>query len=365
MKHQTEVHRRPLVNTLRKIKSGRLTLGFIGGSITAQNAWHNWPEPVIAWFNDTFPDLRLTVENAAIGATGSDLAVFRVERDLIERGCDLIFIDYAVNDNGNPKEQRARSREGLIRKVLAANKSDTVLVYTHCADFIPSYLKNEMPDSIAELEQLAVHYDIGSVWVGLAAYREVERGLMRFEEWLPDGLHPQSRGSLSYGQSVIRYLEKELCNASVNSQTAVPLALPKPLNPMNWEKAAMLGFDAVTWKGPMKIRRWTEVEWIHQAIETSAIGARLEFEFEGRGLSLGFDFGKLSSEFKWSIDGGEWITEVRDRPAWCGNTGWFRISNLCDDLPYGKHKFELEVIHGQRAECMGTRFCLGLIGIIR
>ncbi|WP_029192644.1 hypothetical protein [Paenibacillus harenae] len=73
---------------------------------------------MIGWLAEQFPDARISVENAAIGATGSDLAAFRAKRDLIDRGCDLVFVEYAVNDEGTPPEQRGRSREGLIRAKL-------------------------------------------------------------------------------------------------------------------------------------------------------------------------------------------------------------------------------------------------------
>src|SRR5437763_326691 len=114
---------------MRALKSGRITLGFIGGSITDPRSGTRWPEPVTAWFIEHFPGVRVLVENAAIGATSSDLGVFRAERDLIRRGCDLVFIEYAVNDNGVPVENRNRTREGLIRKLLKDEPRDLVFVY--------------------------------------------------------------------------------------------------------------------------------------------------------------------------------------------------------------------------------------------
>ena len=112
-------HRGGLARTLGALKSGAVTLGFIGGSITDPRPGYTWPEPVIAWFASTFPGVRIAVENAAIGATGSELAVFRARRDLIGRGCDVVFVEFAVNDSGEPADKRMRTREGLLRKLLA------------------------------------------------------------------------------------------------------------------------------------------------------------------------------------------------------------------------------------------------------
>lgn len=358
-------YRAGLPKTLNALKSGKLTLGFIGGSITESRGEKRWPERVISWFVEKFPDVRIYVENAAIGATGSDLAVFRAERDLINRNCDLIFIEYAVNDSSEPVEQRTRSREGLIRKILNNSDCDLVLVYTYNQQMYTDMMNGIIPDSIRELEELGEHYDIGSVWMALYALEEVKKGRMKWEEWLPDGLHPESRGSLSYGDSVIKYLEKELIiepnlNGLHNGKEIVA-----PLNSHNWEHTEFVPFEKIKTQGPWTIRRWAEVEWIDQVLFTSAVGAKLFFSFKGRGLSLGFDFGNYSSEFRYRIDDGEWVEVARDRDWWCPDLGWFRISSIADDLPNVNHQFELEVIHGNTEKCKGTNFRLAFVGVIK
>jgi hypothetical protein len=355
------VHRAPLCRTWEALRQGRITLGFIGGSITDPRPGYTWPEPVIAWFVGTFPRARVRVENAAIGATGSELAVFRAQRDLIARGCDIVFIDYAVNDGGEPPEKRERTREGLLRKLLAGQGRDVVLAHTFCQDHYAPFLAGRQPASIADFEKLAEHYAIGSVGMGLHALREVQRGLLRWEEWLPDGLHPQHRGSLSYAQAVIGFLEAERRRRRPGGARR---PLPPPLNPRNWEHARVLPFSKVRLQGPWTVRRASRLVWMDEILSTAAPGARLAFEFRGRGLSLGFDFGKTSAEFRWRLDGGAWQDSKRDRPDWCGPDGWYRVSSVADDLTPGRHAFELEVVHGNAAGCTGTNFQLALIGVV-
>jgi hypothetical protein len=361
-------HRGGLRRSLAALKNGKITLGFIGGSITDGRAPWNWPEPVTAWFVEKFPGVRVQVENAGIGATGSDLGVFRAQRDLIDRGCDLVFVEYAVNDNDTAVENRKRTREGLIRKLLGEQR-DVVLVYTYCQKMYNDMIAGKVPASIAELEKLGEHYSLGSVWMGLHAMRENLKGQMRWEEWLPDGLHPQYRGSLSYGQSVTAFLERELLTKP--SSTAIPFGakLPKPINKKNWEGAYALDFSDVRLEGPWSIRRSLTSVWMEQIVNTAAVGAKLSFHFTGRGLMLGFDFGKSSAEFRYRLDGKAWKDSKRDRPAWCGNEGWYRTFLVADDLKSGKHTFEVEVVHGNPTEdpaivCMGTNFNLALIGIL-
>jgi hypothetical protein len=357
-------HRCGLQRTLHKLRAGALTIGYIGGSITDGRVPHNWPEPVTSWFVEHFPAARVQVENAGIGATGSDLAVFRAERDLIARGCDLVFIEFAVNDGGEPPLKRRRTREGLIRKLLAGEGRDLVLVYTFSQDMYADMAAERVPASVAEFEELGAHYGIGSVWMGLHALREVQAGRLRWQEWLPDGLHPQYRGSLSYAQSVIAYLERELCTAPDAPPLPTGDQLPAPLDPLNWERATQVPFAAVKLQGPWVVRRWLGMPWMDLVLDTAAPGARLAFNFTGRVLTLGFDFGKNSAEFRYRLDGGDWVTVTRDRPVWCGPEGWYRLTPIAGDLLAAEHKVELEVLHGDRAECTGTDFRLALIGIV-
>ncbi|OCT12070.1 hypothetical protein A8709_29900 [Paenibacillus pectinilyticus] len=359
--------RNRLTQVRKKLQEGQVTLGFIGGSITADSSvMANWPEPVARWFVESFPHVHFTVENAAIGATGSDLAVFRAERDVINRKCDLTFIEFAVNDYNTPSEQRMRAREGLIRKLLADGHSELVIIYTYCQKMYEEMSQGEVPASISEFEELAAHYGISSVWVGQHAWQEVKKGRMTWDEWLPDGLHPTYRGSLSYGQCVIAYLEKVLLTIPDEESVVTEISLPTPLNIHHWGHVETLSLDTVQLEGPWMIRRATaHMPRVDQILTTSAIGAKLSFSFNGKGLALAFDFGKKSAEFTYKLDGGPEITTCRDRPNWCEDAGWLRIYWIADDLEEGLHHIELQVVHGNREECSGTNFHLALIGILK
>lgn len=361
---QVYQHRAGLVRTLEAIKSKRLTIGFIGGSITDPRPGNNWPEPIVAWFEEHYPDVRLTIENAALGATGSELAVWRVKPDLIDRGCDLVFMEFAVNDNGCPTEQRNRTREGCIRQLLAGRGCDLIFTYTFVQDFYLDMISDRAPASIAEFETLAEHYGIGSVWMSLHALNEVRSGKMRWEDWLPDGLHPQNRGSLSYAQAVQEYLGVELLESRNALQFKAGNERPRPLDARNWEAAARVPWTAIRTTGPWALRRWQGCPFMDYVLDTAAVGATLGFNFRGRVLTLGFDFGKTSSEFRYRLDGGDWKTVQRDRPDWVGPSGWFRVITLLEEAASTDHTFEMEVTHGNAAGCTGTNCRLGLVGIV-
>lgn len=358
---QVQQVRSRLPQVREAISRGAISIGFLGGSITDPRPGCNWPEPVLAWFTATYPGLRVTVENAAIGATGSNCAVFRARANILERGCDLVFVEYAVNDSGEPSARRRRTREGLVRQLLADGRRDVLFTYTFMPNMYEDMQAGRMPASVAELEELAGHYGIGSSWMGLQALREVEAGHLPWEIWLPDNLHPQHRGSLCYGQAVIAHLQAALGEAPPVGSAAA--GLPPPLDPGHWQEARILPWSEVSWQGPWLLRWDPLLPWVEHVLASSAPGARLAFSFTGHTCVLGCDFGGWSGEFRWRIDGGPWRTSQRDRPAWAGNSGWLRPCNLGDDLPAGRHQVELETLHGGEA-AKGTHCRIAYIGVV-
>ncbi len=356
-------HRKGFNRTKAALKKGEIVIGFLGGSITEGS--DKWPEYVTSWIIEKFPGVRVKFENVAIGATGSALAIFRAEKEIISKNCDLVFIEYAVNDLGASKEQRARTREGLIRKLLSQEERDIAIVYTFCQQMYADMMKDMVPETISEFEVLAEHYQIGSVWMGLNAFLENRNGWMRWEEWLPDGTHPGSRGSYSYAQSVISFLEKELMDNS--NPEGIPSAdkMPAPLNIMNWENTYLVPFGDMKLDGPWTERRCENTRWIERVLFSCSPGSKLSFDINGRGLVLGFDFGKYSADFRYRIDSGEWVDVSMGRPDWCPDRGWFTTKTIGEDFENTTHKIDIEVIHGDKDNCKGTNFNLAFAGVIK
>lgn len=354
-------YRADLPRTRRALERGSLKIGFTGGSITEQRVWRNWPEPVIAWLGRRFPQVRLQVENTAIGATGSDLANLLVDSHLIREDCDLVFVEFAVNDIGTDPGRRMRTREGLLRRLLGRCECDVVIVYTFCKEMYLEMAEGGVPASVADFEKLACHYGLNSVWMGRHALEEVMAGAMRWEEWLPDGLHPHSRGSLTYAQPVIRLMETVLDKPSPAAGTRT---LPPPLCPDNWEKLFQLDFSRIRFHGPLRVRKNTTEPWFSHFIESSAVGSGITIPFTGTGLVLVFDYGLASCEYEYRLDGGPPQLTCRERPSWCEERGWYRCETLFEGLEPGEHQVEIRICPGSGENCTGTRFCLMAVGVI-
>lgn len=354
-----------LLRSRAALRRGSLSVGFLGGSITAPKTGTRWPEPFQRWLLDRFPGVRLAVENAALGATGSDLGAFRAASTVLARGCDLVFVEYAVNDFGTPVERRGRTREGLIRQLRRAGV-EVVLIYTYCGEMEPDLAADQTPATIAEFEELAERYGLSSIWVGLHAWQQVRRGIMKPDEWLPDGLHPEVRGSLSYAEPIIAFCEEAWTGPEAQAGRHEPagVELPAARDARCWENVRVVDFAAAELMGPWVVRNTPTCLGLDRVLWTTGVGARLRLRFRGRGVMLGFDFGRLSSEVRYRVDGGPWTQTERDRPDWCGDRGWYRPVIVADDLALADHELELETVAVPVRGGMGVETALGLIGII-
>jgi hypothetical protein len=106
--------RNGLPNFFAKAAAGAdVKVAYLGGSITAQPGYRI---KTLAHFKSEYPKAKFQEINAAIGGTGSDLGVFRLEHDVFEGKPDLLFVEFAVNDGGAKPEEIIRAMEGIVRK---------------------------------------------------------------------------------------------------------------------------------------------------------------------------------------------------------------------------------------------------------
>ena len=100
----------------RRAREGdTLRVAFFGASLTwganaTDQALTSYRAQVKEMLEVRYPKARFQCYDAAIGGTGSPLGVFRLERDVLARKPDLVFLDFSANDdnwNGNPLEGRS------------------------------------------------------------------------------------------------------------------------------------------------------------------------------------------------------------------------------------------------------------------
>ncbi|MGI5869017.1 MAG: SGNH/GDSL hydrolase family protein [Kiritimatiellia bacterium] len=75
-----------------------------------------------------YPEARFTFIDGAIGGTGSDLGVFRLQRDCLAYKPDLVFLDFSANDNVHkPQPERLAAYESLVRRLVTEGRCPVVI----------------------------------------------------------------------------------------------------------------------------------------------------------------------------------------------------------------------------------------------
>lgn len=354
------VQRDALPNFFAKLAaSNAVRIAYLGGSITAQNGWR---PKTLQWFRDQFPSARIDEINAAIGGTGSDLGVFRLKHDVLDHKPDLLFVEFAVNDGGAPPEQIHRCMEGIVRQTWKQDTAaDICFVYTLAGNMLETLKQEQLPRSMVAMEQLAGHYGIPTINMGLEVARLEKAGKLIFKGDLPksdaekaalgdrivfspDAVHPYPEtGHQVYLETVVRAMQPMRA-----VHTAKPHAIPAPFRADNWEAARMIPLSDATltagWKR-LDAAQDTMAKRFHSRLPelwtATEPGQSISFRFRGTTVRiydlLGPDCGQVSVR----VDDGA----PRVQPRFDSFCTYHRLATLsvAEGLPEGVHRVDLTI----------------------
>lgn len=328
-----------LPNFFDKIaKGGEIRVAYLGGSITAQPGYR---VKSLEYFNKKYPNCKFKEINAAIGGTGSDLGVLRIDHDVYVGKPDLMFVEFAVNDAGTPPQEIVRSMEGIVRKTWKNFPlCDIIYVYTFTAALLPDLKTGKLNRSAATMEVIADAYGIPSIHMGLEAVRLEGEGklLMKAPEakvervsgdelnqaskvaigadgkipFSKDGVHPYTdTGHQLYEEAI----ERSMPGIVKATGAAGAHKLIAPIDALNYENTVTIGLDQVKQNGP-----WTKLpsdSGLGQqfasrmdALWKGEPGAELSFSFKGRAVKVYDILGPDCGRVEITVDG---QTYTRDR----------------------------------------------------
>ena len=339
-------------NVSAKLKQDKsVTVAYFGGSITAMNGWRN---KTYEWLQSKYPGSDIKMINAGLGGTGSELGVFRMDSDVMKYDPDLVFVEFAVNDNGaadkNP-ELIQRTVEGIVRKIWKHNPyTDIIFFYTIHEAMVKKYKEEKLPESVAIMERIANYYGIPSVNGGYAAYLQGIQeklnvpGLPWGKEaprFAKDACHPLPYGHQLYADCLSDAF------AMMLKADSEPQAhkLPAPLRNDCYEKAKMLTpSEALHFIG-----NWTKSDSKQFAnrmpnlMTTSEPGATATIEFKGSDV-LFFDvIGADTGQYSVIIDGKDNGVCVRfDKYCTYYRMHWQSVASGLN--PEKKHKVTIKVL---------------------
>ena len=256
-----------LPNFFAKLKQGgSVRICYLGGSVSAQEGWR---PKTLNWFQQQYPADSISQINAAIGGTGSDLGVFRLRRDVLDKKPDLLFVEFSVNDFRAPPEQIYRAMEGIVRQTWRDNPTtDICFIYIVASPSLDALSKGELPPSYAAMEKIAEYYGIPSINAGLEIARLERTGKLVFTGakpktdaekaaldgkilFSPDGFHPYlETGHQLYLEAIVRGM-----NLIKPVGQVAPHKLSEPFIADNWENARLIPLDDVNMIG-----HWTKLD---------------------------------------------------------------------------------------------------------
>ena len=327
------------------------TVGFLGGSITegacASVQKNRYASRLVAMLNEAYPETKFTEANAGVSGTGSNLGLFRVERDLLSAKPDMVFIEFSVNDS---PAFTAKYHEALVH-YLRKYRADLpiVFLYTMAKYRYGEYAAGLLPDCAKEEEEVARYYGIPTVSVAHAMAKDMG-SIERFHEYMWDLVHPIDKGYAVYAKAIFEALG--------TADFTCPSPWPRPLAPIVTDAPYMVTVeDGLSFEGwrVSKCNMWGRLPCYLYA---SVPGTSLHYEFDGKVIGLYLTKEKDSGRFAFSIDGSEW-QERSTFDAYAIASPRANYTILADDLSEGHHTLDLKILPECDPDSEGTFIRIG------
>lgn len=345
-------------NVLAKLKAGKeVRIAYFGGSITAAAGWR---VKTLKWFQETYPNAKVSEIHAAIGGTGSDLGVFRCGQDVLRHKPDLIFVEFAVNDGGAPAERIWQCMEGIVRQAWKADPTtDICYVYTFRVGYEKDLDQGLCPRAASADEVLADYYGIPSINVAMRTAELARQGKLIYVPqkdaagkplpapdgvvlWSTDGVHPLDAGHEIYSQVVADAFKEMDATSKPGAH-----ALKAPFRADNWENAKIVPIEpwmvSAGWKKldpeaelSKRFRKDSPELW-----EATAAGEKISFRFRGTAARLYDVMGPDAGQAVVTVDG----KASPPRSTFDSYCSWYRLGvlGIADGLPEGVHTVSVEV----------------------
>jgi lysophospholipase L1-like esterase len=173
-----------------------VTVVFLGGSLTwGANASDpnltSWRGLMGEYLQARYPRAQIRVYDAAIGGTGSTLAIYRLDRDVLARRPDLVFLEFTINDNYlSDAAAPSIAYETLVRRLVGADIGVMQIFLTGREMLGEKYHPENHRRTLA-YKKLADAYH--TPWADAAPYmqQQLEVGAITLAECFPiEGTHP-------------------------------------------------------------------------------------------------------------------------------------------------------------------------------
>jgi lysophospholipase L1-like esterase len=288
----------------------------IGGSIT--QAGGGWIE---SWLKKTFPSSAVTMRNAGMSATGSDLGIFRLERDVIAAQPDLVLIEYAVNDGGRSEDDVVWTVESCVRRLKSLPHPPAIVM-------LETAHRQRPVDTVPPQRKVAEHYGLVTVDLNAAVKAKIAKDSLKWEDFLADDVHMNDRGNAFYAEQISSVLEKFLGGKPEVAVQPLPAQLSK--YPLIMDGTLSLVPLAEGWRKESSIPGWWDMFFLG-ATSCKTSGKVLEIPFRGTTIGLFYALDESYGVMYAGVDG------ARPELLVCNSRKGYTYSILGKNLPAGEH----------------------------
>jgi lysophospholipase L1-like esterase len=233
----------------RRAQQGeRLNVVFFGASLTwGANASDpqltSYRAVVAQRLEEAYPKAHFKFWDAAIGGTGSQLGVFRLDHDVLARKPDLVFLDFSANDDIYSSDpEPLASYESIVRRIIVDGHAPVVEV-------IFPFMWNVAAGSLDGMKRREAHLAIAAAYhvpagdaIALAIER-VKSGATTLQRlWPVDGVHPGNEGYVLFADAAWSAFQQGV------AQKLVSAAPEKMLNAPTYMKNARVRISSL---GPL------------------------------------------------------------------------------------------------------------------
>lgn len=336
------------------------TVAFLGGSITAASGYR---VNLMNYLKEKFPDTQFTFVNAGIPSTDSTMGAFRLDKDILSKGdVDLLFVEFAVNDEDNARSETEsiKGMEGIIRHAYEANPYMDIMVmhFSDPAKHSQYSATEEHTMPVIDAQEKAVsHYNVISLDLAKEVSAKIANGELTWEEF--GGKHPSAAGHKIYSDGMIAVLEKSWTNAASEKSEKI---LPEKLNENSYTNGRYEDISgAVLTNGFTYVESWAPTDGVSTRdgfvnvpmLESTTTDASLTYTFVGTDLGILLPAGPDVGYITYSIDGGEEKTQNLF-------TNWSKslhipwVYMLATELDYGEHTITISASETKDSRSTGN-----------
>lgn len=201
---------------IAKAQSGEtVNIAYLGGSITAggsssthANCYANLS---CNYFSDTFGS-NVNYINAGMAGTSSVVGNLRVDNDVFAKNADIIFIEFAVNDQDGERFQK--SYEALIKKCLSQENAPAVIPITLCTESGGSCQP--------WMAKIAENYDLPLISGKNAIENAMKAGTMSWNDYgSGDNIHPGDGGHKLIADCIGYYYRQALRSENTSEEYTI------------------------------------------------------------------------------------------------------------------------------------------------